>query len=106
MGSQPPIVLFVLAATATARAALTNALKSKKPRRPRRVNRPLTNEELGPLVEPVPSFVVEPSSFQDTAMAIAVETAQEAAAPLLHALTACPLQFGDVGIALLAGERS
>lgn len=97
-------MLFVLGLAATARAALTNTLRSKKPRRPSRMSRRLTCDELGPLIEPCQSFIREPSTFKNTVTAIAVETAQEAAAPLLHALSACPLEFGDVGIALLAGK--
>ena len=103
MGSQPPLVLFVLSGLATARAAIELAVRGKKPRKPRRTNRLLTVEELGPLEAPISSFIREASCLQSTAIAIARETAHEAAAPLLAALTACPLNFGDGGYALAAG---
>jgi hypothetical protein len=68
------------------------------------MTRYLTCDELGPLTEETPSFVREPSTLHGTVTAIAVETAQEAAAPLLNALSACPLEFGDVGVALVTGR--
>ena len=106
---QPPIVLFLLSAAATARAAMEQWQNSRNPRRrPRRLIRQLTSEELGPLVEPVSSFVLEASTLAETAIAIALESANEAAAPLISAMSACfgvSLNIFEVGTAGTAGAH-
>ena len=115
------MILFVLSAAGAARAALELALNRNKKPPPRVPNRPITRSftsaELSPLLEPgLGGFVREPSTFQHTAMEIAVESATELVEQVettmremrdrlsaIQALSACPVSFGDVGFALSAG---